>query len=145
METKTLDEIRKLRNSAATLKGFWPKWRENYLADSRCDKKGASFTSNDSRFSAFQFNLMFESHAGYYGNSSCSRILSIDNDLAAKYFRQAIQQMAEPLFERAAELMLADASTMTDKASAEIEALQSLLLEVTRDSDASLAEDRAAG
>lgn len=131
MRTKTLDEIRTLRNSANQLKGFWPTWRTKYLSDSHCDKKGASFTSQDERFSGFKFTLMFENHAGYYGNSSCHTVFRLDDKLAARYFRQAIQEMAEPLFERVADLMLADAASLTQDAAAEIAALQSLLDEVT--------------
>lgn len=130
MKTEKLDEIRTLRTASAGLRGFWKNWREKYLSDNHCDKKGASFTSNDERFSGFKFTLMFENHAGYYGSSSCSTVFRLDDKLAAKYFRRAIQEMAEPLFERVGELMLADADKLTAEAENEIAAMNAMLAEV---------------
>ena len=130
MKTEKLTEIRNLRNAASTVGGFWEKWRTKYLSDSQCDKKAARFYNADERFSAFSFTLRFDAHAGYYGNSSCSRIFSLDEKLARTYFTRAIQEMAEPLFKRASELMLEDAARLTGEAEAEVEALQAMLDEV---------------
>lgn len=130
MNTETLDKIRELRNAANDVAAFWPKWREVYSPDARCDKKTATFVSPDERFASFSFKLTFEAHAGYYGNSSCSRIFSLNDDLAKKYFTRAIQEMAEPLFNRASELMLKDAAALSADAEAEIAKLQEMLSEV---------------
>jgi len=133
MKTETLTEIQSLRNAAKATANFWPMWREKYLPDSRCDKKRATFIGPDDRFASFSFKLMFDAHAGYYGNSNCSTIFHLDNALAQKYFTKAIQEMAAPLFERAAELMLEDAAALADKAKEEISALQAMLADVCSD------------
>lgn len=130
MKTEKLLEIRKLRQAAATVSGFWDIWRTKYAPDPHCDKKRASFVHPDDRFASFSFNLTFDAHAGYYGSSGCHTIFNLDDDLAQKYFTLAIQEMAEPLFRRASELMLRDAAKLTDEAEAEVKALQSLLEEV---------------
>lgn len=130
MKTEKLNEVRTLRNAARDVGGFWQQWRTKYLSNPRCDKKAASFTSMDERFASFRFTLMFDAHAGYYGNSSSSTIFSLDNKLAQKYFTRAIQQMAEPLFDLAAKLMTEDAAALTAEAEAEIAALQAMLDEV---------------
>lgn len=130
MKTDKLDEIRTLRNAANSVDRFWDTWRTQYLSDSRCDKKAASFVSPDARFAAFSFKLIFDAHAGYYGNSSCSRIFSLDDGLAQKYFSRVIQEMARPIFQRAAELMLADAADLTAEAEKEVAALQAMLDDV---------------
>ena len=130
MKTEKLQEIRKLRVCAAETAGFWTKWETKYLPDSNCDKKRASFVSPDERFSAFSFKLTFDAHAGYYGNSSCSRIFGLDNSIAHKYFTLAIQEMARPLFQRASELMLKDAAELVAEAESEVSAIQAMLDEV---------------
>lgn len=136
MSTKKLDEIRTLRNAAKLLSDFWGTWRDKYASDSRCDKKSATFVNPDERFAAFSFKLTFDAHAGYYGNSSCSRIFGLENDLARKYFSVAIQRHAKLIFDTASECMLADAAKMTADAEKEIAALQELL-ESVREADVS--------
>ena len=127
MSTKKLDEIRLLRNAANTIATFWETWRTKYAPDSHCDKKAATFVSPNERFAAFSFTLTLDAHAGYYGNSSSSRIFSVDTGLARKYFSQAIQKHAKLIFDTAAQCMLEDASKMTAEAEKEIAALQAML------------------
>src|SRR5690554_4994497 len=82
-DTKTIDRIKSLRREAAALEGFHKLYSEKYSPDSHCDKKGYGFGGDD-RFAAFCINTKFESHAGYYGNSSCSRILNIYDTAAVE-------------------------------------------------------------
>lgn len=130
MKTEKLNEIRTLKKAASTVGSFWQTYRDKYLSDRNCDKKNATFVQADDRFSAFSFTLRFSAHAGYYGNSSCSRIFSLDNELAGKYFTRAIQANAEALFRCASELMLKDAAALTEEAEKEVAALQAMLDEV---------------
>lgn len=126
-DTKTIDRIKSLRREAAAIAGFHALYSEKYSPDSHCDKKGYGFGGDD-RFAAFTINTKFESHAGYYGNSSCSRILNVyDREIVEKAFVKALNIHQKELFATAARLMREEAASLTDQAAKEIEALKSLL------------------
>ena len=125
IDTKTLEKIKSLRTDAHKLATFHDLYDKKYASDSSCDKKGRGFGC-DSRFSAFKVNTSFDSKAGYYGNSGCSSILHVSDDVSA-YFVKAMNLHQKELFATTARLMREDASALTDKAAAELEALQQML------------------
>lgn len=136
MDTKTIERIKSLRREAAAIGGFHALYSEKYAPDAHCDKKGYGFGKDD-RFVAFSINTKFESHAGYYGNSSCSTILNVyDRETVEKAFVRALNVHQKELFATAARLMREEAASLTDKAQAEVEAIQKLL----EDAQADLAE-----
>jgi hypothetical protein len=126
-DTKTLDRIKSLRREAAAIGGFNDLYSEKYAPDSHCDKKGYGFNRDD-RFAAFSVNIFFESHAGYYGNSSCSRILNVyDTDAVKAAFVKALGVHQKELFQTMASLMREEAASLIEQAETEIAALQAML------------------
>lgn len=127
METKTIDTIKALRSEANNFAGFHSLYSEKYASDSHCDKKGYGF-GTDSRFAAFEIKTSFDSHAGYYGNSSCSRIMSVyHTDLVRPFIIKALNVHQKEIFATVARLMREEAARLTDKAQAEVEAIQRML------------------
>lgn len=127
MDTKTIDTIKALRSEAANFAGFHELYSTKYASDSHCDKKGYGF-GTDSRFSAFEIKTSFDSHAGYYGNSSCSRIMSVyHTDLVRPFVIKALNVHQKEIFATVALLMREEAARLTDKAQAEVTAIQVML------------------
>lgn len=124
--TKTIEEIRELRQTSAALDGFHELYETKYRHDSHCDKKGFGF-SQDDRFRAFKIQTGFDSWRGYFGNSSCSSILNVNSDIAQKYFIKALEAHQRELFATAARLMREEAARLTDKAAAELQDMQDML------------------
>lgn len=127
MDTKTIDRIKSLRREAAAVGGFHQMFATKYASDPQCDKKGFGF-GTDHRFVAFSINTKFDSKAGYYGNSSCSTVLSVDDRASVEAaFVKALNIHQKELFATAARLMREEAAALTDKAVAEVEAIQQML------------------
>lgn len=128
-DTKTIDRIKNLRREAASIGGFHALYADKYASDSRCDKKGYGFINGKTdRLASFSFTTTFESHAGYYGNSSCSTILNVyEREIVEKAFIKALNIHQKELFATAARLMREEAASLTEQAAKEIEALKSLL------------------
>lgn len=128
METKTIDMIKALRSEAATFAGFHNLYSTKYASDSHCDKKGYGFEVATDRFVSFNLAVSFCTHAGYYGNSSCSTIMRVrDGNLVRPYLIKALNVHQKEIFATAARLMRDEAARLTDKAQAEVEAIQQLL------------------
>ena len=128
-DTKTLDKIKSLRRESVAIGGFHEHYKEKYASDSHCDKKGYGFVNGRSdRFVSFNVIATFESHAGYYGNSSCSTILNVyDRDAVERAFVKAMNLHQKDLFATAARLMQEEASSLTEQAEKELAVLQEML------------------
>lgn len=122
-----IEKIKALRSDAERLANLHADYDERYAADSRCDKKGFGF-GEDNRFAAFKVSTSFDSYAGYYGNSNCSRILSLaDSEAAQVFVRRALNVLQREIFATAAKLMRDEAATMTAAAEGELRAMQEML------------------
>jgi hypothetical protein len=127
MDTKTIDTIRALRSEANSFAGFHALYAEKYAPDSNCDKKGYGFGCDD-RFTAFEIKTSFASWRGYYGNSSCGTIMSVyHRDLVRPFIIKALNVHQKEIFATVARLMREEAATLSDKAQAEVEAIQKML------------------
>lgn len=125
--TKTVDRIKTLRREADAIGGFHDLYATKYAPDTTCDKKGFGFKGDD-RFASFSIKATFSSWAGYYGNSSCSKILSIyDQAIVEGGFVKAVDIHQKQLFATAARLMREEAASLTEAAAKEIDALRSML------------------
>ena len=123
----TLNKIKALRSEAFAFANFHSNYQNKYANDSRCDKKGYGF-GKDSRFAAFRVSAEFSSWAGYYGNSSCSKILSVYHGaIVAPFILEALDVHQKEIFATAARLMREEAARLTGNASKELEALQAML------------------
>jgi len=128
MDTKTIDTIKALRSEAANFAGFHELYSAKYASDSHCDKKGYGFEGKTDRFVSFDLSVSFCTHAGYYGNSSCSTIMHVyHSDLVRPYLIKALNVHQKEIFATVARLMREEAAKLTDKAQAEVEAIQKLL------------------
>lgn len=129
MRIEHIEKMKSLKSNANALKLFHEMYSQKYESDKNCDKKGYGFNKDD-RFAAFKVTVTFDTWKGYYGNSSCSTILSItDKDAVTKAFVEAINQNHKLIFATMAKLMLAEAESMAGKAKEELAALQSLIAE----------------
>lgn len=127
MDIKTLERIKALRHEAGNFEGFHDRYEQKYASDGSCDKKGYGFCRDD-RFAAFKATVTFDSWAGYYGNSSCSRILSVSNDeIVRAAFVKALDVNQRIIFETMAKLMREEAASLTGNAQSELDALQQML------------------
>lgn len=128
MDTKTIDTIKALRSEAANFAGFHDLYSAKYASDSNCDKKGYGFERKTDRFVSFDLNASFCTHAGYYGNSSCSTIMQVYHpDLVRPFIIRALNVHQKEIFATVARLMREEAGKLTDKAQAEVEAIQKML------------------
>lgn len=132
IDISTMDRIKSLRSTAAALDGFHVDYAVNYAPDKNCDKKGYGFNRDD-RFSAFKLSISFDSWRGYYGNSGCSRILSVDSSTASLFIVKALEAHQREIFATAARLMREEAASLTGKASEELAKLQEMLAAATKD------------
>lgn len=78
----TADEFKKLERTTQQLRGAQDKFRKERSAPS-ADKTGFGFNLDD-RFSSLKVTLALDSWVGYYGSSSCSRVVNIEDTEAAK-------------------------------------------------------------
>lgn len=131
-DVKTIERIKALRRAAHAMEGFHEEYDATYRNDSHCDKKGYGF-GRDDRFRAFNIRTGFDSWKGYYGSSSCGRILTVDSEIAEKFFIKAIDLHQRELFALASRLMREEAAQLTVAAAAELEAMQAMLDEAKAD------------
>jgi hypothetical protein len=131
-DVKSIERIKNLRRAADAIAGFHAEYDAKYRNDRNCDKKGYGF-SQDDRFRAFSIRTGFDSWRGYYGNSSCGRILLVDSEIAEKFFIKAIDIRQRELFETAARLMREEAAKLTAAAAEELAAMQAMLDEAKAD------------
>lgn len=128
MDTKTIDTIKALRAEANNFAGFHALYAEKYAPNTNCDKKGYGFEAKTDRFVSFDISVSFCSHHGYYGNSSCSTIMNVyHKDVIRPFLIKALNVHQKELFATIARLMREEAGKLTDKAQAEVEAIQKLL------------------
>lgn len=146
IDISTMDRIKSLRSTAAALAGFHASYEANYAPNQNCDKKGFGFNC-DHRFSSFKLSLSFDSWHGYYGSSSCGRILSVDANTVNPFIVKAIEVHQREIFATAARLMREEAAALTGKASEELAKLQEMLAAAAQDAapvdDAARAEGGA--
>lgn len=129
MKTETLAQIQSLNRNASALAGIHAKV-DHLRKDSRNDKLGCGF-GVDNRFAAFSVAVSFDSYVGTYGNSSCARILGVDEALVKPFITKALNVHQRAILATAAELMRTEAATMTAKAREEIAALQKMVDELS--------------
>lgn len=124
-DAQTFEKIKKLLRHAESLSGFWGRYREK-ISEQSCDKHRAGFNV-DGRFSGFKVALSFDNLTGYYGNSSCSTLMTLPSEDVAPFITRAINLHCETIFDTAARLMREEAATLKDKAAAEVAAMQATL------------------
>lgn len=122
---QNINDITKLNASAKLLSELRPKFLEAIKKDS-CDKHNMAFGGDD-RFSVFSVKVFLDCHTGYYGNSSCSSMGSIDSAIAQRLLNKALNSMMPQVLEAMAKAAREEAATLTAAAQKEIDALQALI------------------
>lgn len=90
--------------------------------DSSCDKHNFNF-NKDERFSACTgFTLRVDSWKGYYGNSGCSSILSVDHEVFNKHLLKVLREDFWPILNKVQESILDEARGLKTSASEELKA-----------------------
>ena len=120
---KKLKELTEYLKTANEIKYGFEKNME-CIKNSNCDKRGIGFNLDD-RFSTASIKISIDSWHGYYGNSSCSHILSISN---TEIFKRAF---LEELNCRFNEIMINTANRIENKAKTLIEESREELLKTT--------------
>ena len=87
-----------------------------------CDKHNMGF-NKDERFSSVKINLSIDAYAGFYGNSSCSRISLVrDKHLFKKFFLETLNGRFEELMFETADRLSKHSDTKKAEAIEELEA-----------------------
>jgi hypothetical protein len=131
--TTNIDKVKALRAFAASLRGAVDRWSEKYADRKHYDKQGFGFTNwTDRGGNAFKVpTLAFEAYVGTYGSSSTGNAWRVDQALVDLYFAKALNQHKQAIFDSMAVLADAEAATLKDAASAEIESLRALLVDAS--------------
>ena len=117
---KDLAKVKILINDGNILKNYHKIFAEE-TNSSKCDKKGMGFNT-DQRFSAFGCGIHFDSWKGYYGDSSCSRVISFsDSAEVSEAFIRYIKANETEIINWMAKDLLEKASDLKEKALLEIE------------------------
>lgn len=125
MKLEKLEQVRSLLRSAKTLKTIEASYLEK-IKDSSCDKHNFKFGGDD-RFSVFQVNVFLDVHTGYYGNSSCSSMGSVDKEHARRFLNASLNKHRTLILQTMAEFAEQEAATLKDEAVKEIASAQTML------------------
>lgn len=115
-----LKKLQRLMNAANAIEGSIDQWENNYTKDTRCDKHGFGF-NNDYRFAACEpLKLTVDSWKGYYGDSGCSNILSVDAAIFNEHLLKVLRSRFWELLKATRESIVAEAATLKDEAKQEL-------------------------
>lgn len=120
---ENVEKIEKLITNANNIRRAFNEWDNNYSNDSRCDKKRMTFNADD-RFSACKGAVIrIDTWKGYYGDSGCSNILTLDENLWQKHlvkvltkdFRKILLAVADSIEEEGREYQEAAKKELKEK------------------------------
>lgn len=120
-----IDEIRSLKTTSTTLRNLRPRYIEK-IKDSSCDKYDLKFGGDD-RFAVFKTTVFLDCHLGYYGNSSCSSMGSVDNTTATRLLNKALNKHMVIILEAMADFADSEALALTAEAEKELANMQALI------------------
>ncbi len=120
-----IDEIRTAKRTSKALREIRPRFLEK-IKDSSCDKHGMAFGGDD-RFSVFKVAVFLDCHTGYYGNSSCSTMASVDTPTATRLLNKALNKHMVLILETMADFADSEASSLTADAEKELAEMQALI------------------
>lgn len=117
---KTVEEIQKLLRCADSISTAVKAWQDTYTKDSSCDKKGFGF-NQDNRFAACDpLKLSVDSWKGYYGNSGCSTILSVDAGIFNGHLLKVLRRQFWQLLQETEQSIRDEAKTHKEAAQQEL-------------------------
>lgn len=120
-----IQKIQELKTASRKLANLRSSYLEKVEAPS-CDKYNMEF-GGDSRFSVFSCKVFLDCHTGYYGNSGCSTLASVDSSLASELLNKAMNKHMNLILATMAEMATKKASTLTKDAEKEIASYQKII------------------
>jgi len=128
---EALEKIKILRQNANSIIELFnvkiPKWESD---KKHYDKVGWGFNQDD-RFNAHKpFSISFDSHMGVYGDSSCSRQCSLDNDIFMRHFLKYLNSHRKQIMLGVAESIQNEALSLKAKAEAELQSQLQMLVQL---------------
>ena len=116
-----IEMLEKLLRNAKTLRESFATFAK-YAQDSHCDKHGFGFCLDD-RFKACRgLNVTLDSWKGYYGNSGCSTIFYLDEEIFNRYLDEELNARKKEILSGVAERMEKAAAELSSQARKELEA-----------------------
>lgn len=125
MKFEELENIKNLLRTANILSTLSEKYQEE-IKDSKCDKHDFGF-GGDNRFAIFSFTVCLCGYTGYYGNSGCSTLATVDNREASRFLHKYLNKNRDRILSEMAEYARAEAAEKRDKAMAELESALNLI------------------
>jgi len=122
MSKTSIARIKELNRISKDLSTLMPKYSESVAAPS-CDKHNLAF-GGDSRFSVFNTNVFLDCHTGYYGNSSCSTYMNVDNVIASRLLDKALNKNMKLILDDMAKFAFQEAAELTVEAEKELAEMQ---------------------
>lgn len=129
---ETVKRVAELKAAAESLESFFDRFREA-TAPSNVDKHGVGFCA-DPRFAVFKVQVTFDAWYGVYGNSGCSTfgVRGRDEDLRM-FFIAALNKHKEMILKEMGAIARAEANKQLEKAKQEMDALQTVLSDLSVD------------
>ena len=126
----TLQKVKKLNADSKSLYGSVPGFNKYVNENSRIDKYGIGFNV-DSRFSAFEATITFDTYTGVYGDSSCGRYISLnDSESVANALVLWLNRNKCLVIDGVAQILADEAKSLIDQAREELQKNLDLLQEV---------------
>lgn len=125
MNLENLKRAKVLLETSHKLKNLIPNHFERIESPS-CDKYDLKFGGDD-RFAVFKCTVFLDCHHGYYGNSSCSCPVSIDNTDAQNLLNRALNKHMQPILDTMAAFAREDAVKMKGEIQKELDAAAELM------------------
>jgi hypothetical protein len=126
MKLENLDRAKFLLDTAKRLRSIRPTYDE-CRAKPTCDKHDLKFNHSDKRFSIFSVEISLEGYTGYYGNSSCSTLTSIDSKEAQRLLLIVLNRRMDQILTEMATEAEKNAEAIKDEAQKELNAAQELI------------------
>lgn len=118
MNLESLEKAKSLLSTARVLEGIIPAFKKK-TSDASCDKHGLIF-GGDERFAVFKTTVFLDCHTGYYGNSSCSTLCSVNSDDAKRLLNKALNKHMKIILDSMADYAKQEARALKTKAEEEL-------------------------
>lgn len=117
---ENFEKIKKLQQNADQINNLFDKYIPLWKKESRYDKTGYGFNL-DSRFSAcVPAKLSLDTWSGVYGDSSCSKVVSIDENIFNQHLVKYLNDNKDTILKSIAESILKEANKYIDGAKKEL-------------------------
>lgn len=89
-------------------------------SNSDCDKLGFGFSKTNKYCACECLPVYVSSYRGFYGNSGCTTIISLDNDIFNDYLMKVLNKNFTKIMQEVSSLISSDANILKDEAIKEL-------------------------